>query len=208
MRTVAVFILLFVSCALALPTLRAVQYQGSVQLDPTFSLSWSIWSTNTPTTTLIELTATVNYSSWVAFGLHLPNATTTGMGNADFIVGVFDSNGKANVTDCWSNPVNGGYAIPVLDTELGGTNNILASSGFQTSTPIPLSSWTVLRDMNTGDLKTDHPVVPGQMQIVWAHGNPAASNPNILAYHGPMNRGSGLVNFFTTSQSSQTISTN
>jgi len=84
----------------------------------------------------------------------------------------------------------------MLDIDLGGEDNILAYTGFQIKEPSLLSTVTVVRKLVTGDLKADHPIVPGEMTVIWAHGNPNSTNPNTLQYHGANNRGFQSVNFF------------
>jgi hypothetical protein len=52
------------------------------------------------------------------------------MSQADFVLTTFDGR-NVSITDRYSTSSNGGYGPPVLDTDIGGVNNILAYSAFQ-----------------------------------------------------------------------------
>lgn len=175
---------------------HAADYSGIARLHPDYTLSWTVTTSGTATGgPVISFSIQVNCVCWVGLGWHAPNASVGGMSQADFMVATFD--GKVSITDRYSTSSNGGYGPPVLDTDIGGANNILAWSAFQTSYPLPFTSVTFVKESKTGDTVADHPIVPGPTQVLWAHGNLGSSSPNQLQYHGFGNRGLATIDFFT-----------
>jgi hypothetical protein len=142
----------------------------------------------------------VNATCWIGLGFHEYNTSNKAMTKADFIMAEFDgSTGRIrNVTDRFASSQNGGFALPALDVDIGGEDNILGFSGYQTNSPVSLSTFTASRFVKTGDSEADHTIVPGPLQVIWAHGNTVASDPNQLAYHGfgSNNRGIAFIDFF------------
>eukprot|EP01088_Endostelium_zonatum_P015832 TRINITY_DN4041_c0_g1_i1.p1 TRINITY_DN4041_c0_g1~~TRINITY_DN4041_c0_g1_i1.p1 ORF type:complete len:225 (-),score=53.72 TRINITY_DN4041_c0_g1_i1:26-700(-) len=178
--------------------LGSVKYSGSVDLDASYHLSWVIFSkAGEKFQQIIALTLTVTESAWIGIGFRLPNTTYSGMTKADFLITVFNQTSKTvNVTDRFSTPKEMGYSEPLLDTSIGGEDNIISFSGFQISQPTAVSTVTILRELNTGDKVADHPIIAGEMDVIWAHGNLQAADPNKLAFHGGYH-GEQNVNFFT-----------
>jgi hypothetical protein len=56
---------------------------------------------------------------------------------------------------------------------------------------------TLVREVKTGDMVADHPILPGPTNVIWAHGNLGSSDANQLQYHGFGNRGQATINFYT-----------
>jgi hypothetical protein len=119
---------------------ESADYSGIARLHPDYTLSWTITTQGTATgAPVISLTMQVNCVCWIGLGWHPQNASASGMSQADFVVATFNGR-NVSVTDRYSTPSNGGYGAPVLDTDIGGANNILAWSAFQVRRPSPLQS--------------------------------------------------------------------
>jgi hypothetical protein len=172
----------------------SVNAQGpfSVSLgNNTLLLQWAIDGNS------ITVKLTTSIVSWAGIGWHKFNATanpTVNMMDVDFAIAIADPiTNQIVVTDRFSNnQVNNGKTAPVLDTTLGGTNDIISYNGAQTATST-IFSFTKL--LNTADLKGDWPIANvGFYHIVYASGT-----SNTFDYHGPgvYHRGNWLVNFFT-----------
>jgi hypothetical protein len=114
---------------------QGADYSGIARLHPDFTLSWTITTQGTATGgPVVALTLQVNCQCWVGLGWHAQNASAGGMSQADFVLATFD-NRNTTVSDRYSTSSNGGYGAPVLDTDIGGSNNILAYSAFQVRAP-------------------------------------------------------------------------
>jgi len=61
--------------------------------------------------------------------------------------------------------VDGGYSPPIADVDLPtpGTNDIVAFSGFQSSSP-PLTLFSFSKKLNTGDKVADFQIKNGTMR--------------------------------------------
>ena len=134
-----------------------------------FSISWS----NDNDYVYIGMKAKT--AGWVAVGF----GAETLMKNADIIEGSV-SDGKLTIADMFSPNVVGQHPP---DTELGGTDDILASAGkFD-------NGYTTIefkRKLDTGD-KFDKPLVKGINKIIWAYSN----QPVLTIKHS--SRGSGEI---------------
>jgi len=161
-------------------------------LNNTMALTWTI--NNGPTGPVLSITVKSNSVSWVGVGWHMFNAggpDNVDMYDVDFAVCDFSS-GRAVVTDRKSNNnVNNGYAPPLLDTDpaIGGTNDITATNGVQDATS---TTFSFSKAFNTGDTKGDWSLQNGLQHVIIAHGT-----SNSFAYHGNVNRGHWLINFYT-----------
>ena len=83
--------------------------------------------------------------------------------NADMIFG-FVKDGQVQIFDLFS---TGSFGPHPQDTELGGTNDILAFGGKEAS------GFTIVefaRALKTGDTK-DNELLKGNNQIIWAYGS-------------------------------------
>jgi len=85
------------------------------------------------------------------------------------------------------------HADPQLDVTMGGTNDILQYSGFQSD---HYTFFEFKRYLNTNDTTSDHPLVLGDMIFIWAHGDDGDLN---LGYHSDKrsNRGIQTLNIAT-----------
>jgi hypothetical protein len=116
-------------------------------------------------------------AGWVAVGF----GPESMMKNADIVMG-YIAEGKAQVDDTFS---TGEFGPHPPDTQLGGTNDIIASavkvdSGYTTV--------EFKRKFDTGD-KYDKPVLKGTNKMIWACG----SEPKATLKH--LARGSGDIDF-------------
>jgi len=172
-------LLFFIHCSFA---------SNSVLLEPNIRLSWMITEQNT-----IVANIETSYRSWVGLGWHCASCNDTGMTNADFIITQFDDQGNPLVFDFVSAKQEQGYDIPDEDTARDCENNVLRFSGVQGD---EYTSVTWERKLVTND-SCDWPITNGDMLVIWAHGG---DQSNTLTYHGPNNRGSTIINFFTGMQ--------
>ncbi|KAN0030254.1 hypothetical protein ACTA71_010015 [Dictyostelium dimigraforme] len=126
---------------------------------------------------LIILSA--NVKTWLGVGW---GNESNGMSNADYAVGIFDSKGNLNMSDMVVTPTQK-MNKPNYDTNIGGTNDILTSYGYQT---LDFTYIKFTRKLITGDQIGDRDLfVDGRMtRLIWARG----SSQN-LTYHGQNNRG-------------------
>jgi len=98
-------------------------------------------------------------AGWVAVGF----GAETFMKNADIIMGSV-TDGKLTIADMFS---TGEFGPHPPDTQLGGTDDILASSGkFDNG----YTTVEFKRKLDTGD-KFDKPLVKGINKIIWAYAN-------------------------------------
>lgn len=114
-------------------------------------------------------------SGWVAVAVQ-PGSR---MRDADMVFG-FVKDGKATVFDLFS---TGDYGPHPLDTELGGTSDILEFGGKEEG------GYTIIefkRALDTGD-RYDKPLAKGINKIIWAYG----SDDSLTLKH--MNRGYGEI---------------
>eukprot|EP01121_Diplochlamys_sp_Union-15-3_P021948 TRINITY_DN9177_c0_g1_i1.p1 TRINITY_DN9177_c0_g1~~TRINITY_DN9177_c0_g1_i1.p1 ORF type:complete len:328 (+),score=28.82 TRINITY_DN9177_c0_g1_i1:249-1232(+) len=120
------------------------------------------------------------------------------MTRVDFAI-VTNKNNEITVLDAFSTPANSGFAPPLSDTDptIGGVNNINISSGYQSD---QYTQFSFQKLLDTGDIKGDWKIVPGNMRLVWAHGNIKGASPNTFGYHGEF-RGELLINLFNGSSS-------
>lgn len=168
---------------------------NTVQLASDLTLNWGF--SNDGTNIIINLQ--VYRHSWVGIGLHALGSSEIGMHVADYSIASFDKNGILQMDDRYSNPAGG---KPLYDYELGGYNNILEASAFQTD---GYTSVTYMRNLVTNDTVADHPFVNGLVNVIWAYGDLSTPNPNFFDYHGPTNRGSIMIDFFTDQTSVDTL---
>lgn len=153
------------------------------------------WSVNQ---SAIVATVSAPFDCWIGVGWHPLGSTGADdhdMFNVDFTIMEFISN-QAVISDRFSNDTDGaGYVPPILDTLVGGTDDIHAATGSQVN-GVTTYHWTKL--LQTKDAKADHPIVaskfPGDYHLVYAHGD---NTQNSLQYHGPGNRDHWIVNFLT-----------
>jgi len=170
-----IFFLLLLSCHADPPS-----YKHTVQLSADYKLSWTIANGT------FFARADVNTVGWVGFGLSpVDELGYYGMPYADIWVGIFDpATNQYTVRDYYRDSALPGE--PTLDTDLGGTNDIITYSGGQAGTSF--ISWS--RKLVTNDTKWDAPVPTGDVNIIYAWG--AA---NDFAWHGLLNTGTATVNF-------------
>ncbi|KAL6078705.1 hypothetical protein QOT17_001348 [Balamuthia mandrillaris] len=164
-----------------------------------YSLSWGIDEAAEEIT--FELNVEQPGGVWVAVGWHAVGSSDDAMTNADFVVCTFNDSTHVNITDRYANANNKGFTAPVLDTTIGGVDNILSPYGAQISSASSASPSTITvarftRKLNTGD-KADHPITPGEMKVVAAIGR-----SNNFGFHAKAKQ--ILVNFFTGASSEST----
>ncbi|EGG13698.1 cytochrome b561 / ferric reductase transmembrane domain-containing protein [Cavenderia fasciculata] len=130
------------------------------------TISWEILNST------ITFQASINQQSWFGLGFHCVGCSSDQpMQNADFVVSTFGGNGPTDliVWDMFSNPGYPDKYMPVNDTSIaGGEYNILFASGYQTA---DYTVVTFSRLLDTGDNVTDHTIVPGPLDLVWAYGS-------------------------------------
>jgi len=137
----------------------------------------------------------VKQKGWIGVGWHCFDCPEDGMTNADFAIGIFDSHGNVTVRDYMSeDSINKGYAQPVLDTAVGGYNNIISYSGYQTDEE---SVMIFQKPIVTNDTKGDHFLVGGSVLVLFAYAKDGGSQSNIFQYHGGSHRGSQTISFYT-----------
>jgi len=193
--------------SLFLSLLFAYWVQGarfSQQLTPGYDIEWDITNQGS-----LRLTGLLQFAAWAGIGWHCDACLgDKGMLNVDFAIAVYNSNGSLiRVYDRYSNPAKGGFAPPLQDTEfLGGVDNIMFYSGFQrpaVGSDPGFSQFTFEKLLSTGDVAADHPLVKGNMRVIWAHGNLDGGNPNVLSYHH-VYRGEVVINWFNGTSGSLT----
>jgi len=159
----------------------------------TVTITWTI--TGTAINGVLNMQVDTVNVGWLGLGWHKFNSTAgplVNMLNADIHIAVFDGTTPAVADRFSDNTASQGKAAPVLDTSIGGTNDILTFSSGQTATS---STFSFSKKLNTGDITADWPITPaGLFHIIYASG----SNQNLM-YHGSgiTHRGNWLVNFFT-----------
>lgn len=159
---------------------------GTIPFESDGIISWIIKGE------IIEFNIQLNYKSWVGIGWHSIYDHTDGMQNVDFTIAEFEENGKVIVDDYYSNMnEKGGFSKPKKDTSFPkpGYNNILYFHGkqFQETTTV-----TFIRPLKTNDTY-DNPMVPGKVNLIWAHGKSGVNNISYHYHH----RGHILVDFFS-----------
>ena len=106
---------------------------------------------------------------WVAIGIE----PTYMMKDADMIIAWVDANGTVHVEDAYSTGATGPHPV---DTQLGGTNDILQYGGKEQG------GWTIIelaRKLDTGD-QYDKPLQPGStVKIIYG----MSSQDSFKAYH-------------------------
>lgn len=146
----------------------------------------------------ITFTLTANGQFWLGIGWHEAGSSNTEMTQADFVIAIFDDNGNLqSCQDYFASPNDGGFTFPVLDTSMGGYDNVYACSGKQTSAQTQVS---FSRLLVTNDTTADHPLVNATQNLIFAHGlsNPLGKHKNnygdfdinFLAYTGDHGNGS------------------
>jgi len=131
--------------------------------------------------------------TWVGIGWHPANSTGADykdMFDVDFTIAVFSS-GTPVITDRRSNITSvDGKTAPVLDTSIGGTNDVFMTSGSQVG---GVTSFTFSKKLITEDKVADHPIeVRTMYHVIIAHGTEEA-----FGYHSNVFRGHWLVNWFS-----------
>jgi len=123
----------------------------------------------------------LNASAYIAVGFGSGMASPV-TGGTDMIVG-YVSNGSAYANDYWST----GHAKPQLDTDWGGSDDVVILSGQLSwsnrgGTSVPTTTVRFSRKLNTGD-KYDAIVRPdhGPISLIYAWGD---GKPGDLHYHG------------------------
>jgi len=162
-------------------------------LNGSMTITWMMTTgTNGP---ILQATVKSNSVAWIGIGWHMAGASgpeNVDMYDVDFAIADFSGGSPPRVTDRKSNNnVNNGYSPPLLDTDpaIGGTNDITASSGVQDATT---STFSFTKLYNTGDARGDQSLQNGLQHVIIAHGN-----SNTFSYHGNVNRGHWMINFYT-----------
>jgi len=159
-------------------------------LNDTIVLTWTISDGS------INLQVEGMFTDWVGIGWHAWNSSGQefqDMYDVDFTIADFE-NGNWIVTDRKANnAVNSGYTEPVLDTSIGGSNDVTAITASQNN---GITQFAFTKKLDTGDTIGDWPLQDGGIttHVIVAHGQ---NNTNTLAYHGPFNRGHWLIDFYT-----------
>jgi len=158
-------------------------------INDTYILQWTIEQQ------IIDVSVSVDGTSWVGLGWHQFNSKDQKMFNVDFVVAIFDGSSPNIVTDSKSNNLfNNGETVPYFDTDfnINGVDNILSFSGNQDG---DTTVFSFKRLLDTKDTKGDWPLTGnGLYHIVYAHGY-----SNTFDYHGqgPSQRGHWMVNWVT-----------
>jgi hypothetical protein len=128
------------------------EYSGNMSYGD-YSIFW--WSDQQN----IYIAMEAKTSGWVALGIQ-PGST---MENADMVFG-FVKDGEATVYDLFS---TGPYGPHPVDTEIGGTNDILDFGGSESD---GITRIEFKRALNTGD-DYDNQLLKGANKIIWAYGS-------------------------------------
>jgi hypothetical protein len=128
------------------------EYSGNMSYGD-YSIFW--WSDQQN----IYIAMEAKTSGWVALGIQ-PGST---MENADMVFG-FVKDGEATVYDLFS---TGPYGPHLVDTEIGGTNDILDFGGSESD---GITRIEFKRALNTGD-DYDNQLLKGANKIIWAYGS-------------------------------------
>ncbi|KAH3743555.1 glucooligosaccharide oxidase, partial [Pelomyxa schiedti] len=138
-----------------------------------FILSWVV----SPDKLSITFSMTGRTTGWVSMGLN----SQCSMTSADKVVGWVDSGGALTIMDAYST----GYTVPPLDTSMGGTSDITATSGTQNTTHTTLT-WT--RNLITGD-SYDVDITDSILSVMWAVGTADGNSPTDYSMHGSQSSG-------------------
>ncbi|PWI47063.1 hypothetical protein CEE45_13490 [Candidatus Heimdallarchaeota archaeon B3_Heim] len=155
-----------------------------------FELSWELIDA-----TSISIGIVAQTTGWVAIGFD----PTTQMQDADIIYAWVEANGTVVIIDAFSlNPTGGNHP---LDTDLGGTDDILSYNGIENATS---TSIEFTRLLSTGDENYDKNIpVEGEIDIIWAYG----ASDSFSEYHGGA-RGSSIITIGTPQQTKTTTQEN
>lgn len=129
--------------------------------------------------------------AWVGFGWHCQGCDSDiQMANVDFVIGLFNNNGTfLSASDRASKPGTT-TGQPVLDTAIGGVENVVGLSGTQTASQ---TSVTWQRALNTSDTIADHVIstdAPTRILYAWGQSNSFGPHgPN--AFQATLNFGDG-----------------
>ncbi|MFX0052495.1 MAG: DOMON domain-containing protein [Candidatus Hodarchaeota archaeon] len=130
-------------------------------------------------------------NGWVTIGIE----PTVSMLDADMIFGWVNMNSTVEILDCFS---TGKYGPHPPDTELGGTNDILAYNGSEDSGKITIE---FSRKLAPGDEYDKEIPATGEVNIIWALG----PSDNYLDKH--TRKGAGTMSMSMDSTSDSTDST-
>jgi hypothetical protein len=140
------------------------------------------------------MTMTATTTGWLSVGF----STSSSMSGADAVVAWIDTSGNVAIYDSWMPDKN----QPRLDTDLGGTSDVTSVSGSATSSSTTI---TFTRLVNTND-KYDQVIVDGSMYVLWAYAPiKGTSRRRAVTYEQHTQYGSGQVNFFSGSSSSNPV---
>ncbi len=148
------------------------EYSNSQNIDEgKFILYWKATSQNS-----IIFAMEVKTTGWIAIGID----PIYRMKDADMYFGWVSTNGSVHMIDAFSTD---DYGPHPPDTELGGTNNIIAFDGTESD------QTTIVefeRGIVTNDTKYDNPIpLTGEIIILWAYG----TSDDFEAQHAIINRG-------------------
>ncbi|KAI9197109.1 uncharacterized protein BJ171DRAFT_239919 [Polychytrium aggregatum] len=149
-----------------------------------YRISWDIRQTDG----YIDITLEYNGTGWFGFGLGVD------MSNADIYIVDYNSSTTVTVLDCYSS----NFQQPNLDTDLGGVNNVMNLRTVVGATSGSRVVVSFSRLLNTGD-QYDFVITQSTMPVIFAF-----TDTQTLGYHGPLNRGHALINFFDLSATNVT----
>jgi hypothetical protein len=156
------FLLLFL-CAFSLALGKNSQvvypssYQYSYDVNPRYSVSWSIENSNLA----VKVVSKANAWAGICF-----KPDGDGMTHGDCVIATL-SNGNVKVNDYYNTHKD----TPILDTSLGGSNYLLLSRGSITNKHM---TYEFVRPLNASD-KYDQAISKGFMAMSWAHGQDGSS---------------------------------
>ena len=131
-----ILLIMFVSLIQTIRSQFGQPTQQQISADDTFYLKWSI----NPTEKLIRFELDVKTSGWVGIGI----SPTGKMLDADIYLGYVKKDGTVELSD----RIGIGHKLPVLDSTLGGTNDVVDVTG---SIQNGRTSISFTRKLVTGD---------------------------------------------------------